>query len=103
MQICEKLITFAKLFAERLEKGEGDVPILVKHSSGVGNGTGECCYLAGFRSLKGLGLNQPVLEAVSSEGDADAVAPLIATLSLFWWSSIHHNSGGQRSRDYRED
>lgn len=69
----QKLITFARLFAERLEKGEGDVPILVKHLPEWETAQANTLYLAGFRSLRGLGINQPVLEAVSSEGDADAV------------------------------
>ena len=69
----EQLKGFAKLFADRFEKGEGDIPILVKHVPQWETAQANAVYLAGFRSLKGTVSNQPVLEAVSSEGDADAV------------------------------
>lgn len=69
----QQLKAFAKLFADRLEKGEGDIPVLVKHVPQWETAQANAVYLAGFRSLKGTVSNQPVLEAVSSEGDADAV------------------------------
>lgn len=69
----DKLVTLAKLLADRLEKGEGDIPVLVKHVPQWETAQETALYLAGFRSLKGVVPNQPVLEAVSSEGDADAV------------------------------
>jgi hypothetical protein len=69
----ESLNTLAKLLADRLEKGEGDVPVLVKHVPQWETAQADAVYLAGFRSLKGAIPNQPVLEAITSEGDADAV------------------------------
>ena len=69
----ESLNTLAKLFADRLERGEGDVPVLVKHVPQWESAQADAVYLAGFRSLKGAIPNQPVLEAITSEGDADAV------------------------------
>jgi hypothetical protein len=69
----EKLIEFATAFAARLEKGEGDVPILVKHVPQWEQAQASALYFAGFESLKGKVSNQPVLEAITSEGDADAV------------------------------
>lgn len=67
-------ITLARLLADRLEKGEGDIPVLVKHLPQWEEAQERVVYLARFRSLNGLVANQPVLEAVNSEGDADAVA-----------------------------
>jgi hypothetical protein len=68
-----RLLEFAKALAERLPNGEGDVPILVKHVPDWERAQETALYLAGFKSLKGTVPNQPVLEAITSEGDADAV------------------------------
>ena len=68
-----KLVEFAAGFANSLEKGEGDVPILVKHLPQWEQAQATSLYQAGFKSLKGTVANQPILEAVTSEGDADAV------------------------------
>lgn len=73
------LATLGKLLAEGLDKGEGDVPILVKHLPKWESAQANVVYLAGFRSLKELLPNQPVLDAVSSEGDADAVSATYGT------------------------
>ena len=69
----EKLLEFATSFAARLEKGEGDVPILVKHLPQWEQVQANALYLAGFTSLEGIVANQPVLATITSEGDADAV------------------------------
>ena len=63
----------AKSLAVSLPKGEGDVPILVKHLPDWERAQENALYFAGFTSLKEIVPNQPVLEAVTSEGDADAV------------------------------
>lgn len=68
----DSLMTLAHLFAERLEKGEADVPVLVKHLPQWEKAQERLIYLAGFNSLKGVVPNQPLLDVVSSEGDADA-------------------------------
>lgn len=67
------VVGLARLLAEGFDKGEGDVPILVKHLPEWETAQSDVTYLAGFHSLKDLAPNQPVLEAVTSEGDADAV------------------------------
>ena len=67
------LINLAKGLAETVNKGEGDVPILVKHLPQWETAQAHVTYLSGFRSLNELAPNQPVLQAVTSEGDADAV------------------------------
>jgi hypothetical protein len=64
----------ARLIADRLELGEGDIPVLVKHLPQWEQAQRRAIYNAGFRSLNGIVANQPVLNAVTSEGDADAVA-----------------------------
>ena len=69
---AESLVTLAHLLANSLEKGEGDVPVLVKHLPQWEQAQQRLVYHAGFNSLKDAVPNQPVLEVVSSEGDADA-------------------------------
>jgi len=66
------LMTLAQLFAEGLEKGEADVPVLVKHLPQWEEAQERVVYFAGFNSLKGVVPNQPLLDVVTSEGDADA-------------------------------
>jgi uncharacterized protein DUF6599 len=68
------VITLARLIADRIEKGEADIPVLVKHLPRWEEAQGRVLYLAGFRSLRAVLPDQPILDSVSSEGDADAVA-----------------------------
>ncbi|MGI8897247.1 MAG: DUF6599 family protein, partial [Pyrinomonadaceae bacterium] len=67
------IITLARLISDRLEKGEADIPVLVKHLPRWEEAQGSVVYLAGFRSLRAVLQDQPLLDSVSSEGDADAV------------------------------
>jgi hypothetical protein len=64
----------ARLISDRIGKGEADIPVLVKHLPQWEEVQGHVVYLAGFRSLRAVLPDQPILDAVSSEGDADAVA-----------------------------
>ncbi|MCM3872658.1 MAG: hypothetical protein ND895_18410 [Pyrinomonadaceae bacterium] len=68
------LTTLARLISDRIEKGEADIPVLVKHLPQWEEAQGRVVYLAGFRSLRAVLQDQPILDSVSSEGDADAVA-----------------------------
>lgn len=69
-----KLLELARLISDRLENGEGEVPVLVKHLPQWEDARQRVVYLARFKSLKDRLPGQPILEAVQSEGDADAVA-----------------------------
>jgi hypothetical protein len=68
------LIALARLISDRIEKGEADIPVLVKHLPRWEEAQGRVVYLAGFRSLRAVLPDQPLLDSVNSEGDADAVA-----------------------------
>ena len=68
-----KAIELAQLFAGQIDKGDSDIPVLVKHLPDWQNGQKHAVYLSSFTSLAGVVANQPVLTAVSAEGDADAV------------------------------
>ena len=72
-QNLNNIITLARLIADRIEKGEADVPVLVKHLPRWEEAQAHVVYLAGFRSLRTVLPDQPLLDNVSSEGDADAV------------------------------
>jgi uncharacterized protein DUF6599 len=63
----------AKSLAISLPKGEDDVPILVKHLPQWEQAQATVLYRAGFDTLAGIVPDQRVLEAITSEGDADAV------------------------------
>lgn len=68
------IITLARLISDRIDKGEADLPVLVKHLPLWEEAQGRVVYLAGFRSLRAVHPDQPLLDQVSSDGDADAVA-----------------------------
>jgi hypothetical protein len=72
-------IKLANALADTLPQGEANVPILVKHLPQWETAETNVVYLAGFRSLKELVRNQAILEAVTSEGDADAVRATYGT------------------------
>ncbi len=68
-----RAIDLARLFADQIDRGDSDIPVLVKHLPDWQNGQKHAVYLSSFRSLDAVVANQPVLTAVSAEGDADAV------------------------------
>ena len=53
--------------------GEGDIPVLIKHLPPPEESQKNAIYLHSFTDLNQLGLQQPVLSAIESGGDADAV------------------------------
>jgi len=69
-----ELLSFSRLLAEQIDKGEGDIPVLVKHLPAWQEAQRRAVYLNGFTSLNKAVGGQPVLEAIDSAGDADAVA-----------------------------
>ena len=64
------LEAFAKDFNQTIDRGEGDVPVLLKHLPNPEEAQKNAVYLNSFRSLEIL--QQPVLTAVQSGGNADA-------------------------------
>jgi len=68
----DEMVELAREFAQQLD-GESDIPVLVKHLpqwERVGPGAS---YAVTLNKLKGLLPNQPILDAVSFEGGAEAV------------------------------
>jgi len=68
----KSLVEIAKAVAGTLDKGEGDIPVLVKHLPDWENAERRILYAVNRNTLKKAISNQPVLEAVSFEGGVEA-------------------------------
>ena len=66
------LLGLASQLAERLDRGEGEIPVLLKHLPNWEQAQQTAIYLNRFSSLDGIA-KDGVLSAVKAEGDADAV------------------------------
>jgi len=64
------LDAFAKDFSQTIDKGEGDIPVLIKHFPNPEEAQKNAVYLKSFRSLAVL--QQPALSAIEADGNADA-------------------------------
>jgi len=64
----------AGLLANQIDKGEGEMPVLVKHLPDWETAQKRATYFAGFKSLQLIVPEQLVLSVLDSSGDADAVA-----------------------------
>lgn len=69
----ETLQSFASLLAPTLDKGEDQVPVLVKHLPSWPNVRSPVLYAVNLETLKNQFSNQAVLDAVSFTGGAEAV------------------------------
>ena len=67
------LQTFVRETSASLDKGEGDIPVLIKHLPSPENAQKNAVYLNSFSDLKRLPFQHPVFDAVQSGGNADAV------------------------------
>ena len=63
---------FAKLVADTLDRGENDIPALVKHLPNAEQSQKTALFLPRFKNLQAVVPGQSVLSAVESGGDADA-------------------------------
>ena len=66
------LVSLATQLAEKLDRGEGEIPVVLKHLPNWEQAHQTAIYLNRFRSLDSIA-QDPVLSAINSEGDADAV------------------------------
>jgi hypothetical protein len=70
----ESAINFARSFADTLDKGENEIPVLVKHlPEWETAGEHTLAYAVSLATLKGVVKDQPVLDAISFEGGTEAV------------------------------
>jgi hypothetical protein len=68
----EALQSLARVLAPSLDKGDDDVPVLVKHLPDWQNTQRRISYAANKNTLENVLRNQPVLDVVSFEGGAEA-------------------------------
>jgi hypothetical protein len=73
-QSSASVAALSRLFADRLDKGEGDIPVLLKHLPDWQTAQATAVYAVSPQALRNEVKNQPVLDAVSFEGGAEAVA-----------------------------
>lgn len=66
------LKVLAQSISDTLDKGDGDIPVLIKHLPDPDNALKNAIYLNSFSKLTNLAPQQPVLTAVQGDGNADA-------------------------------
>ena len=69
-----RAVEFARLLAARLDKGEDEIPVLVKHLPNWEIEQRTAAYSVDITQLHWAVPNQPVLDAISFEGGTEAVA-----------------------------
>lgn len=69
----QSLINFGKTLADTLDKGAGEIPVLVKHLPDWENVESHALYVVNKEALKNAFGNQTVLDVVNFEGGAEAV------------------------------
>ena len=72
----------ARAISETLDKGEGDIPALIKHFPDSEEAQRNAIYLNSVETLDGLQLQQPVLSAVRGDGNADAALATLGTSKM---------------------
>ncbi len=73
-QDSRPLLDLAQSLAETLDKGDGDIPVLVKHLPDWQTAQREAVYAVNVGTLRDDIQNQPVLDSLSFEGGTEAVA-----------------------------
>ena len=66
-------LQLAHLFADRINNGEGDVPVLLKHLPEWESARANATYFVSPQPLKAALGSQPILDAISFEGGTEAV------------------------------
>jgi hypothetical protein len=69
---ASSLAAAAQELSTSLDKGEADIPVLIKHLPNPEEAQKTAVFLHSFESLENLQLKQGVLNAVDSRGNADA-------------------------------
>jgi hypothetical protein len=64
--------TFAKAYADTIDKGEADIPALVKHLPNPEQSQKTARFLTRFKALQTVLPGQAVLSAIETDGNADA-------------------------------
>lgn len=72
----DNMTDLARLFAKRIDKGEGSVPVLLQHLPDWQNAVQNSLYFVSLDTLKGELNNQPILDAVTFAGGAEAAVAM---------------------------
>jgi len=70
------LLGFARSFAETLDAGSGEIPVLVKHLPDWETAQAEAAYAVSYEQLQKIAGNRPVLDVVSFAGGTEAVSAI---------------------------
>jgi hypothetical protein len=69
----QSLINFSRILADTLDKGAGEIPVLVKHLPDWQNLQSRVLYAVDKETLKNALSNQAILDVLNFEGGAEAV------------------------------
>jgi hypothetical protein len=83
------LTSLAKLLAEPLDKGEGEIPVLVKHLPDWETAQQRAVYVLNLNTLREAAGNRPALDVVNFAGGVDAVTATYGPSRLV---IIEHNT-----------
>lgn len=72
------LLALAKSLSDTLDKGDGEIPVLIKHLPNSDEAQKNAVYVNSFKDLTQL-TPQPVLTAVNGDGNADAALAKIGS------------------------
>jgi hypothetical protein len=81
-QDSEQLVNLARALSEPIDKGAGEIPVLVKHLPAWENEQRQVLYFVSREKLTQEFSNQPILDVVSFEGGAEAAAADYGTPKL---------------------
>jgi hypothetical protein len=94
----QDVLALARLFADLLDNGDPDIPVLVKHLPDWQNAQPEALYAVNLDTLKGSVPSQPIFDAVSFEGAEAVVANYgAAQLSIIEFSTPQLAGDNDRS------
>jgi len=68
-----QVISLARLIADNLDSGSGEIPVLVKHLPDWETAQKNAGYAIALRSLQNAAGNRPALDAISFDGGTEAV------------------------------
>lgn len=75
----QNLSALAQSISDTLEKGDGDIPVLIEHLPNPDQAQKTAVYLNSFGNIEWLVQRQPVLTAVNGDGNADAALATIGS------------------------
>ena len=73
------LKALALSLSDTLDKGDGEIPVLIKHLPDPDNAQKNAVYVNNFNTLTNIAPQQPVLNAVQGNGNADAALAMVGS------------------------